>query len=81
MKIPDEDLVVVYINPHSGLPIWLFGNTHITIEETARLYVPEGVEYTIIPKINMAQPALSATIEETIQPESAPLFYDYLGKL
>lgn len=81
MKIPDEDLVVVYINPHSGLPIWLFGNKHITIEETAKYYVPKGVEYTIIPKVNMAQPALSDTIDETIQPQDAPLFYNYLDKL
>ena len=79
----NENKIIVYINPHSDLPIWIYGDKHITdMDMLAKLYVPEGVTYNIIDKEDMHQPAGPHIIEEPIEEKDlTSLFYTYLDAL
>ncbi|MEN6293939.1 MAG: hypothetical protein ABFD07_18220 [Methanobacterium sp.] len=77
-----DDLAIVYINPHSGLPVWINGQENIDdINILAKLYVPEGVIYNIINKSDMYNQPLPAPAIEVEEEDLSNIFYTYLNAL
>ena len=78
-----EDLVIVYINPHSNFPVYLYGSPEYKdMNEIAEAYVPDGVPYNIININELHDPAVPALMPSTIEKENLPaLYYEYLSAL
>jgi hypothetical protein len=80
-----ENLVIVYVNPVSSLPVFIYGDVDTPdLVEIAELYVPEGTSYNIVHVDDIhsaALPPLQPEILDDEETDLASLFYDYLEAL
>lgn len=80
----NEDLVIVYWNDVVKGSIKFFGASNIKdMDEFAKKMVPEGTHYNIVPKKDVAHPALPLVTDQpvTIDYNVRNLFYEYLESL